>query len=74
MLQPRLVLDRNTRGEKAWLRLQAQQLKTLGLTVRHHPGYTLSPPRHARLGLLRRAASDDPHSAPPAPAPGRRTC
>ncbi len=61
-------------GETDWLTLQVRQLKTLGLTVSHHPGHTRSPRGHAVLGHLRRAAPVDPRSDPPAGAPDRHPC
>ena len=60
--------------EKDWLKLQVRKLKNLGLTLSHHPGYTLSPRGHAVLGHLRRAAPDDRRSDLPATAPDRRPC
>ena len=60
--------------EKAWLKLQVRKLKNLGLTLSHHPGYTLSPRGHAVLGHLQRAALDDRRPDPPTTAPDRRPC
>ena len=60
--------------EKDWLKLQVRKLKNLGLTLSHHPGYTLSQRGHAVLGHLRRTAPDDRRSDPPAAAPDRRPC
>ncbi len=36
-------LATKTGREKDWLKLNVRKLKNLGLTVSHHPGYTLSP-------------------------------
>ena len=58
--------------EKDWLKLQVRKLKNLGLTLSHHPGYTLSPRGHTVLGHLRGGAPDDRRSDPPTTAPDRR--
>lgn len=39
--------------EKDWLKPNVRKLKNLGLTVSHHPGYTLSPRGHVLLEKLR---------------------
>lgn len=36
-------LAQYTGREKEWLKLNIRKLKDLGLTISHHPGYTLSP-------------------------------
>jgi len=36
-------LAKVTGDEKEWLKLNVRKLKNLGLTISHHPGYTLSP-------------------------------
>ena len=38
--------------EKEWLKLNVRKLKSLGLTISHEPGYTLSPRGEAYLDLL----------------------
>ena len=60
--------------EKDWLKLQVRKLKNLGLTISHHPGYTLSQRGQAVLDYLRTAAPDHRRSDPPAVAPDRRPC
>ena len=60
--------------EKDWLKLQVRKLKNLGLTISHHPGYTLSGRGQAVLDHLRTAAPDHRRSEPPAVAPDRRPC
>lgn len=60
--------------ERDWLKLQVRKLKNLGLTVSHHPGYTLSPRGRAVLGHLRRPPPDGRRADPPAVAPDRRPC
>jgi len=39
--------------EKEWLKTNVRKLKNLGLTVSHHPGYTLSPRGEAVLPQLK---------------------
>ena len=43
--------------EKEWLKTHVRKLKNLGLTVSHHPGYTLSPRGTTVLARLRVIAS-----------------
>lgn len=40
--------------DKEWLKTHIRKLKNLGLTVSHHPGYTLSPRGQTVLERLRR--------------------
>jgi len=47
------VLAEQLGCERDWLKLQVRKLKTLGLTVSHDPGYTLSPRGRAVLSHLR---------------------
>lgn len=40
------------RKEKEWLKLNVRKLKSMGLTISHEPGYTLSPRGEAYLDSL----------------------
>jgi len=40
------------RKEKEWLKLNVRKLKSLGLTISHEPGYSLSPRGEAYLEML----------------------
>jgi hypothetical protein len=68
------VLAERVGCEKDWLKPQVRKLKNLGLTVSHHPGYTLSPRGRVVLNHLRKAALDRGRSDPPALAPKRHPC
>jgi hypothetical protein len=46
--------------EKDWLKPAVRKLKNLGLTISHHPGYTLSPRGVAVLERLRPGGSTPP--------------
>lgn len=45
-------LAQRTGDEKEWLKLNVRKLKNLGLTISHHPGYTISPrgERYLKIG------------------------
>ncbi len=49
---PAARLAEKTGLEKDWLKQNVRKLKNLGLTVSHHPGYTLSPRGRALLEKL----------------------
>ena len=68
------VLAEQVGCEKDWLKLKVRKLKNLGLTVSHHPGYTLSPRGLAVLGHLRQTAPADRRGETPAAPPARRRC
>ncbi len=53
---PAVKLAETTGFEKDWLKTNVRKLKNLGLTVSHHPGYTLSPRGKAVLAVLVAAA------------------
>lgn len=46
-------LATETGRQKEWLKLNVRKLKNLGLTISHHPGYTISPLGHVVLNRLR---------------------
>jgi hypothetical protein len=50
---PAVRLAEKTGYEKDWLKQNVRKLKNLGLTVSHHPGYTLSPRGKAVLDRFR---------------------
>ena len=50
--------------ERDWLKPQVRKLKNLGLTVSHHPGYTLSPRGRVVLDHLRATAARRAGEAP----------
>ena len=68
------VLAEQVGCERDWLKLQVRNLKNLGLTVSHHPGYTLSPRGHAVLDHLRRPGPADRSVRRSARAPDRYPC
>ena len=68
------VLTTRLGCEKDWLKLQVRKLKNLGLTISHHPGYTLSLRGHTVLDHVREAEPDHRRSNPRAGAPDRRPC
>lgn len=51
------VLAQQLACEKDWLKPQVRKLKNIGLTLSHHPGYSLSPRGRAVLDRLRDAAA-----------------
>ena len=61
------ILAERLECESGWLKPQVRKLKNLGLTVSHHPGYTLSPRGHVVLEHLRATAACRAGDAPARP-------
>lgn len=55
-MTPAAGLATKTGFTKDWLKINVRKLKNLGLTVSHHPGYTLSPRGIAVLKHIKRNA------------------